>query len=481
MKRRFTFVDLFSGIGGFRIALHRCGGICKGFSEVDKNAIETYTNNFLQKDDSEWNLGDIQKVNKLPEFVDMLVGGVPCQSWSVAGKMRGFDDPRGKLWEDTIRLVKINQPKVFIFENVKGLADPRNRNNLNLIIKKLELAGYNVIPPQLLNSFDFGLPQNRARIFIVGFRNDITIPNEFKYPNKLNKSKFIYDFIKGIEKNNIPKLKFKTSELFEGKVPMSRNSFQKDDELNDFFVFCDTRNGHTSIHSWDIVDTTNREKQIGMTFLKNRRKQKYGNRDGNPLSLADLQNLISDIKSDELSNLINKKILRRTIEGKYGLVNTKNSSGINGIYRVYLPNSNIFSTLTATGTRDYIATQTITGTTPEEYRHNFINDIYKKGNYRQLNPREAGLLQGFPKSFKYHQKTTVAHKQFGNAVSVNVVQNLMKSIIKTGIFDKIGDNTNNDYLRNQTNYSGETRSLGQIYLSQESQIQYPKVRPTQNI
>jgi len=77
MKRRFTFVDLFSGIGGFRIALHRCGGICKGFSEVDKNAIETYTNNFLQKDDSEWNLGDIQKVNKLPEFVDMLVGGVP--------------------------------------------------------------------------------------------------------------------------------------------------------------------------------------------------------------------------------------------------------------------------------------------------------------------------------------------------------------------------------------------------------------------
>ena len=84
----------------------------------------------------------------------MIVGGVPCQSWSVAGKMEGFGDSRGKLWEDTIRVVEKNQPKAFIFENVKGLFDPRNRKNLELITNSFEKAGYHVVPPTLLNSYE---------------------------------------------------------------------------------------------------------------------------------------------------------------------------------------------------------------------------------------------------------------------------------------------------------------------------------------
>ena len=117
MNNSFTFVDLFSGIGGFRIALERCGGSCLGYSEIDDNAIATYNNNFINSI-FEWRLGDITKVTSLPKPVDIITGGVPCQSWSVAGKMKGFEDPRGRLWYDAIRLVKINQPKVFIFENV---------------------------------------------------------------------------------------------------------------------------------------------------------------------------------------------------------------------------------------------------------------------------------------------------------------------------------------------------------------------------
>jgi len=123
-KKKFTFVDLFSGVGGFRIPLEKLGGTCVAYSEIDKNAIEVYKNNFKTSDENF--LDDITSVKTVPKS-DLIVGGVPCQAWSVAGKKKGFDDPRGKLWEDTIRVVKKSKPKAFIFENVKGLYDPRNK------------------------------------------------------------------------------------------------------------------------------------------------------------------------------------------------------------------------------------------------------------------------------------------------------------------------------------------------------------------
>ena len=128
---RFSFIDLFAGVGGFRIAFEKLGGKCVGFSEIDKNAVEVYQNNFNTQ--QEKFLGDITSANNLPK-VDIVAGGVPCQAWSVAGSKKGFDDPRGKLWQDCIRLVKKSKPKSFIFENVKGLYDPRNKESLNLII-----------------------------------------------------------------------------------------------------------------------------------------------------------------------------------------------------------------------------------------------------------------------------------------------------------------------------------------------------------
>ena len=167
----FTFIDLFAGIGGFRIALDEVGGKCVGFSEVDKHCVATYLENFGDK--TENSLGDITKIEALPH-VDLIVGGVPCQSWSVAGKMLGFDDPRGMLWHDSIRLVESSQPKVFIFENVKGLYDQRNRQNLIYILERFRDIGYKV-DASLLNSYDFGVPQIRSRVFVVGFREDLVI------------------------------------------------------------------------------------------------------------------------------------------------------------------------------------------------------------------------------------------------------------------------------------------------------------------
>jgi len=431
----FTFVDLFSGIGGFRIPLEELGGKCLGFSEIDKNAIETYKNNFIgRRNSDEVELGSITNINKLPFEVDLIVGGVPCQSWSVAGKMRGFDDPRGKLWNDSIRVVEFNRPKAFIFENVKGLIDPRNKTNLDLIIESFEKIGYNV-KFKLLNSYDFGLPQNRDRIFIVGLRKDLKIKHPFKFPKSTNKKSFLYQIIDGFSEKeiNIKKMTFDPKELFGEKIPMGRNRFQKINEVNDFFVLCDTRNGHTTIHSWDIIKTSKRDKDICMTILKNRRKKVYGTADGNPITFQQLSSLIPNFKEEELTNLIKKKILKLIDNHGYVFVNSKNSAGINGIYRIYLPPSNIFSTLTATGTKDFIALRNINATSPKEYKELFIQEIIRPKLYRQISAKEAGKLQGFPKWFAVHKDENIAKKQFGNAVSTNVIYNLALEIISTGI------------------------------------------------
>ena len=423
---KFTFVDLFAGIGGFRIPLEKLGGKCVAYSEIDKHAIEIYKQNFYLE--NEIFLGDITKVKKTPN-ADLIVGGVPCQAWSVAGKKEGFKDPRGKLWKDTIRVIKNNKPKFFIFENVKGLYDPRNKASLKLIITEFRKCNYEVYH-RVLNAYDFGLPQNRDRLFIVGIRNDIKF--DFNFPFPVKKSKQLAKIIDGLDinENHLDKKKFIPKNLFGEKIPFSRNRFQKNDELNDFFIFCDTRDGHTTIHSWDLTQTTNLEKKICLAVLKNRRKKLYGEWDGNPLSFKSIKDLVPEVTKTRLSNLIKKKILTQEEDGRYELMNTKNSAGINGVYRVFLPQSDIFSTITATENRDFIATKSITGKNPEDYKKKFINEIFLKKKYRLLNGRETARLQGFPDSFKIHSNDKMAKKQFGNAVPTNVVYYLTKEVIK---------------------------------------------------
>ena len=370
MFKNFTFVDLFSGVGGFRIPLEKLGGKCVAYSEIDKHAIEVYKNNFNTK--NEIFLGDITNVKATPK-ADLVVGGVPCQAWSVAGKKKGFDDPRGKLWEDSIRLVKKNKPKAFIFENVKGLYDPRNKGSLELIISEFKKCGYDVFH-KVLNAYDFGLPQNRDRLFIVGIRVDIKL--DFNFPMPTSNPKPLAKIIDNldIKSSHLNKKKFIPKNLFGEKIPFSRNRFQKDDELNDFFIFCDTRDGHTTIHSWDLVKTSQLEKKICLAILKNRRKKIYGEWDGNPLSYKSIKSLIKETTIKILKSLMKKNILTQEEDGRYELVNTKNSAGINGVYRVFLPQSDIFATITATENRDFIATKSISGKDPEEYKNKFINE-----------------------------------------------------------------------------------------------------------
>lgn len=181
---KFEFVDLFAGIGGFRIAMQSLGGKCVFTSEWDEQAKKTYSANF-----GEVPFGDITKEDTkkfIPDNFDVLCAGFPCQAFSIAGKRDGFEDTRGTLFFDVAEIIQRKQPKAIYLENVKGLYNHDKGRTLKTILSVLRNdLGYYVPEPKILNAKDFGVPQNRERIFIVGFRKDLEI-DSFDYPKPFN-------------------------------------------------------------------------------------------------------------------------------------------------------------------------------------------------------------------------------------------------------------------------------------------------------
>lgn len=178
-KPKFTFIDLFAGIGGFRIAMQNLGGKCVFSSEWDSQASKTYESNY-----GEIPFGDITKEETkqfIPDNFDILCAGFPCQAFSLAGKRRGFEETRGTLFFDVAEILRRKQPKAFFLENVKGLVCHDKGKTLEVILNTLRDLGYYVPAPQILNAMHYGVPQHRERIYIVGFRNDLKI-DEFDYP-----------------------------------------------------------------------------------------------------------------------------------------------------------------------------------------------------------------------------------------------------------------------------------------------------------
>jgi len=153
--------------------------LCIGYSEIDKYAIQTYQSHFPEHK----NYGDITKIKEedLPEF-DLLVGGFPCQSFSIAGKRRGFQDTRGTLFFDIARIIKTKRPRLLLLENVKGLLSHNEGNTFRTIISTLDELGYD-LQWQVLNSKNFGVPQNRERVFIVGHLRGTPRPEVFPFRN----------------------------------------------------------------------------------------------------------------------------------------------------------------------------------------------------------------------------------------------------------------------------------------------------------
>jgi DNA (cytosine-5)-methyltransferase 1 len=204
----FRFIDLFAGIGGFRLALQNLNGKCVFTSEWDKYSKQTYRANF-----GEVPFGDITKEatkNYIPDEFDVLCAGFPCQAFSIAGKRGGFEDTRGTLFFEVAEIIKTKKPKAIFLENVKGLRSHDKGKTLATILNVLrEDLGYFVPEPEVINAKYFGVPQNRERIFIVGFRNDLGIKT-FEYPKPLkNKVE-----LKNILETNTVSVKYYLSEVY---------------------------------------------------------------------------------------------------------------------------------------------------------------------------------------------------------------------------------------------------------------------------
>jgi DNA (cytosine-5)-methyltransferase 1 len=247
---KFKFIDLFCGIGGFRIALESNEGECVFSSDIDYHVREAYYKNF-----KEYPAGDITKIHEkdIPDH-DILCAGFPCQPFSIAGHRKGFKDTRGTLFFDIERIIRKKKPNVFILENVKGLVSHDQGNTLKTIISKLakrvngekvenksdDNLGYNVFY-KVINSIDHGVPQNRERIYIVGFRKNVN----FEFPKESKESKKLAEvleknvgneyLISDIAKRNVNKhLKIKNLDskkeetLLAYEIRPSKCSFRKD-------------------------------------------------------------------------------------------------------------------------------------------------------------------------------------------------------------------------------------------------------------
>jgi len=231
------YLSLFSGIGGFELGIQQAyesnlkhaliseeskqeertqGGVrptnlnstllhpgdrttplCVGYSEIDKYAIQTYQKHYPEH----YNYGDITKINanELPDF-DLLVGGFPCQAFSIAGKRKGFEDTRGTLFFEIARILKAKQPRLFLLENVKGLLSHDNGNTFRTIVSTLNELGYD-LQWQVLNSKNHGVPQNRERIFIIGHLRGTSRPEVF--PFTISNPKNLEQLIGGSQGNRV--------------------------------------------------------------------------------------------------------------------------------------------------------------------------------------------------------------------------------------------------------------------------------------
>lgn len=313
------FIDLFAGIGGFHLALSSYGAKCVFASEIDNHAANVYFNNFNLKP-----MGDITKISseEIPSH-DILCAGFPCQSFSISGKQKGFEDLRGTLFFEIIRIVEHHKPKLLILENVKNLEKHDKGNTYKTIIQSITNQGYDIFS-QVLNAGDYGLPQNRERIIFVAFRKDLKI-SKFTFPISTQKLVCLNDIL---EKE--PKAKFVTRDDIE----------MSDKQIEEFDIF-----GSQIKYQKPI--------QIGKV-----------NKGG---------------QGERIYHKLGHSI---TLSAQGGGVGSKT-----GLY-------------------------------------------YIDGNVRKLSVRECARLQGFPDSFKITSSDSQSQKQFGNAVPVNVIQYVIKEIIK---------------------------------------------------
>jgi len=270
--KNIKFMDFCAGVGGGRIGLENLGMSCVGFSEIDKDAEITYKHFFGQ---NEKNHGDLMKINPddLPDF-DFMVGGFPCQTFSIIGTRCGLEDEeRGQVIYGLVKILKAKNVKYFILENVKGLINHDKGNTLKTVLELLDNAGYKVYHENL-NSLNFGVPQMRERIYFVGVQKDL-IDDNFKYefPQSSNTKINIEECLIDDEDLTFDEkvssyqtfLKYLNNKYNKGK-------YQIDDLLSDDFKVIDTR--QSDLRIYDKKTPTLRRGRHGILYVKDKKFRK---------------------------------------------------------------------------------------------------------------------------------------------------------------------------------------------------------------
>lgn len=391
----FTFIDLFAGMGGFRIALQNLGGKCVFSSEWDKNAQEVYKNNFGEIPYGDITNPDIK--NEIPQNFDVLCAGFPCQPFSKGGFQNGFEDTRGTLFFDICKILEKHQPKFVFLENVANLVTHDKGNTYQVILRHLDELGY-FFPknPLILSPDKFGIPVLRPRIYIPCVRKDIAKNNSF----------FIQNFDAYIQKNfsnkidsidSIINFEDKENQIseYELRILEAWNEFYKGIDLNiigfpiwlDFFKYS---GDFSEFPEWKTK------------FIKKN------------IDLYQRNKIFIDNWLEKHQNLdwaINTHRKMEWQAGEYhkdlfeGLIQFRPSG-------VRIKKADKFSTLVA-------------------MNHQQIIGKLK----RKISLEESKLLQSFPKDYILHKTPSVALKQLGNSVNINVVQNIF-DLIKKEYYDK---------------------------------------------
>lgn len=424
------FVDLFSGIGGIRLgftqALDRYGlnYECVLSSEIDKHACKTYELNF-----HEIPQGDIRLISEVSPF-DFLLAGFPCQPFSYAGKKQGFGDTRGTLFFEIERILQKYKPKALLLENVRGLTTHDGGKTFKTIISSLENIGYGV-KYLILNSSNFGVPQNRVRLYIVGLYNQtpkMTITSDagsadshkFKSSSQLKQGSLLecnykhkYNTSETVLETDVDS-KYYCSDKFTNQLKMVIG-----DNLSklDGYRLIDYRGGN-SIHSWELGtkgQCSKSEIEFMNLLIQNRRKHIFGtHQDGKKLTLEQIKTFYKRSDMLEVINKLKTKGYLQEIDEKYNPVCGNMSFEV---FKFIDPKS-IAITLTSSDANRL--------------------GVVRNNRPRRLTPRECARLQGFPDTFVIHPSDDSAYKQFGNSVSVPVVQAVIEDFISSNpdIFTK---------------------------------------------
>lgn len=417
------FIDLFAGIGGIRKGLERAiianGDTpqCVFTSEIKPYAISV----LKQNHPGEEIFGDITKVDEknIPDF-DILCAGFPCQAFSAAGKREGFADTRGTLFFDVERILKEKKPKGFILENVEGLANHDKGKTLKTILEHLDALGYRV-SYRVLNSKNFGVPQERKRIYIVGTFTEA--PNLDGFPIE---EKTLGDILE-VGK---PTLDTKFTKLLLSKYPIA-DLYGKSIK--------DKRGGASNIHSWDLGikgETTQKEKKLLNLILTERRKKKWAEEykidwmDGMPLT----RDMIATFCSDkELDSLLDGLVIKGYLvyEHPKKKVMTVNESGVASSHREQdetLPKGyNI-----VTGKLSFEINKVLDPAriAPTLVAMDMVKLVVPDGNgVRRLTLREGLRMFGYPEDYRFDVREKEGFDLLGNTVVVPVIEAVCKRLL----------------------------------------------------